>query len=107
VAFLLLLAIATAEAIQIVGALLVFTLMTIPASIANNLTQSVWRMILLSALFAVAGVWVGLILGFYTNAPVSFFITIVEGGLYFVSLGWSTWLDRCRPAPDAGDPALS
>jgi zinc/manganese transport system permease protein len=96
-AFLLLLAVATAEAIQIVGALLVFTLMTIPASIAQNLTHSVWRMILLSSLIAVAGVWAGLVLGFYTNAPVSFFITIVEGGLYFASLGWSAMRERMRP----------
>ena len=107
VAFLLLLAIATSEAIQIVGALLVFALMTIPASIAQNLTQSVWRMILLSSLIAVAGVWAGLILGFYTNAPVSFFITIVEGGLYFASLGWSTFRERMHPQDLASSSASS
>jgi zinc/manganese transport system permease protein len=106
-AFLLLLAVATAEAIQIVGALLVFTLMTIPASIANNLTHSVWRMILLSSLIAVVGVWAGLVLGFYTNAPVSFFITIVEGGLYFASLGWSSIRERIRPPELIPSPAPS
>ncbi len=104
-AFLLLLAVATAEAIQIVGALLVFTLMTIPASIAQNLTQSIWRMILLSSLIAVAGVWAGLVLGFYTNAPVSFFITIVEGGLYFASLGWSAVRGRIHPPDLVPSPA--
>lgn len=94
VAFLLLLAVATAEAVQIVGALLVFTLMTIPAATAQNLTHSVSRMILLSALIALAGVWGGLVLGFYTNAPVSFFITAVEGILYFSSYAWSTFRER-------------
>jgi zinc/manganese transport system permease protein len=105
VAFLLLLAVAAAEAIQIVGALLVFALMTIPASIANNLTHSVWRMILLSALFALAGVWLGLLLGFYTNAPVSFFITTVEGGLYLASLGWMAMRERIRPRQAQEFPA--
>ena len=91
VGFLLLLSIATAEAVQIVGALLVFTLMTIPAAIAQRLTQSIARMIVLSSLIALAGIWAGLILGFYTNAPVSFFITAVEGIMYFITLGWSVW----------------
>ncbi|VBB09630.1 Hypothetical protein LUCI_4925 [Lucifera butyrica] len=94
IGFLLLLSVATAEAVQIVGALLVFTLMTIPAAIAQHLTQSVARMILISSLMALAGVWAGLILGFYTNAPVSFFITVVEGSLYFITLGWNVWHER-------------
>lgn len=94
IAFLLLLALATAQAVQIVGALLVFTLMTTPAAIAQHLTHSVSRMIVLSALVALVGVWAGLALGFYTNAPVSFFITAIEGVFYFVSLGWSTWRER-------------
>ncbi|MDR3601056.1 MAG: metal ABC transporter permease [Desulfosporosinus sp.] len=94
IAFLLLLSVATAEAVQIVGALLVFTLMTTPAAIAQRLTHSVWRMILLSSLISLVGVWAGLVLGYYTNAPVSFFITAVEGILYFTSLGWSAWRER-------------
>lgn len=94
IAFLLLLSIATAEAVQIVGALLVFTLMTTPAAIAQRLTHSVSRMILLSSLISLVGVWAGLVLGFYTNAPVSFFITAVEGSLYFAALGWSALRER-------------
>lgn len=94
VGFLLLLAIATAEAVQVVGALLVFTLMTIPAAIAQHLTQSVSRMIVLSSLIALFGVWAGLVLGFYTNAPVSFFITTIEGSLYLAIVGWSAFRNR-------------
>ena len=87
IAFLILLSVAVAEAVQIVGALLVFTLLTIPAASARNFTHSVSRMLLLSAGFAVAGVWLGLALSFYTNWPVSFFITVLESFIYFVSLG--------------------
>lgn len=94
IGFLLLLSIATAEAVQIVGALLVFTLMTTPAAIAQRLTHSVSRMIFLSSLISVIGVWAGLVLAFYTNAPVSFFITAVEGTLYFASLGWINYRER-------------
>jgi zinc/manganese transport system permease protein len=94
VAFLLLLAIATSQAVQVVGALLVFTLMTIPAAIAQHLTQSVVRMIVLSSAIALFGVWAGLVLGYYTNAPVSFFITTIEGLLYFAVVGWSAYRER-------------
>ncbi|MDQ7093773.1 metal ABC transporter permease [Desulfosporosinus sp. PR] len=94
VAFLLLLSVATAEAVQVIGALLVFTLMTTPAATAQRLTHSISRMIWLSALISVLGVWIGLVLGFYTNAPVSFFISAVEGIFYFASLGWSMFRER-------------
>ncbi|KEO84814.1 metal ABC transporter permease [Tumebacillus flagellatus] len=98
VLFLLLLGVATAEAVQIVGALLVFTLMTAPAAAARHFTQSVPRMILLSAAFAWGGVWIGLVLGYYTNAPVSFFITAIQGGVYFVGVGWHYLRERMPPS---------
>jgi zinc/manganese transport system permease protein len=104
VGFLLLLSIAVAEAVQIVGALLLFTLMTIPAAAARYLTQSVAKMIMCSAGFAVLGVWIGLILGYYLNAPVSFFITALEGIFYFSALGWYSMREKMQakeasPAP--------
>jgi zinc/manganese transport system permease protein len=94
IGFLLLMSIAVAEAIQIVGALLVFTLMTIPAATARYLSQSIFKMILYSAGIAVLGVWLGLILSYYTDAPVSFFITISEGFFYFAALGWYTLREK-------------
>ncbi|WP_051330910.1 metal ABC transporter permease [Aneurinibacillus terranovensis] len=94
VSFLLLMAIAVSEAVQIIGALLVFTLMTIPAASARYLTQSVFKMILVSSFIAVVGVWGGLSLGYYTNLPVSFFITAIEGVIYFMALGWDRLRER-------------
>ncbi|WP_052487359.1 metal ABC transporter permease [Gordoniibacillus kamchatkensis] len=104
VGFLLLLSVAVAEAVQIVGALLVFTLMTTPAAAARYLTQSVAKMILCSAGLAVLGVWLGLTLGYYTNAPVSFYITALEGIFYFAALGWYSMREKMQtndasPAP--------
>jgi zinc/manganese transport system permease protein len=94
IGFLLLLSVAVAEAVQIVGALLVFTLMTIPAASARYLTQSIFKMILYSAGIAVLGVWLGLILGFYVGGPVSFYITISEGLFYFAALSWYTLKEK-------------
>lgn len=95
--FLILLAIAVSEAIQIVGSLLVFTLMTAPAAAARHITHSVLHMILVSVLFGVAGVWGGLILSYYTNAPVSFYISALECLFYFLSLGWGMVRERRAP----------
>lgn len=96
IGFLLLLAIGVAEAVQIVGALLVFALMTIPAATARYFTQSVFRMILVSSGLAVAGVWVGLVLSYITGAPVSFYITAFETALYFMAIGWHKFQLRYR-----------
>jgi zinc/manganese transport system permease protein len=96
IGFLILLAIAVSEAVQIVGSLLVFTLMTAPAAAARQLTHSVIRMVLFSSLFGVAGVWGGLVLSYYTytNAPVSFFITSLECLFYFSALSWAAIRSR-------------
>jgi zinc/manganese transport system permease protein len=94
IGFLLLLAIAVSVAIQIVGSLLVFTLMTAPAAAARQLTHSVIRMVLFSSLFGIAGVWGGLVLSYYTNAPVSFFITSLECLFYFSALSWAALRSR-------------
>lgn len=87
---------AVAGAMQVVGALLVFTLMTIPAATARNVTHSIVGMILSSAGFSILGVWLGLTLSFYTNEPVSFYIAAIEGVLYFTSLGWSSLQQRIQ-----------
>lgn len=96
IGFLLLLSIGVAEAIQIVGALLVFALMTIPAAAARYFTQSVFGMILVSSGLAVLGVWFGLILSYMTGAPVSFYITAFETVVYFLGQSWHAFQLRHR-----------
>ncbi|CAM3154844.1 metal ABC transporter permease [Sporolactobacillus spathodeae] len=86
IGFLLLMAVAVSVTVQIVGALLVFALMTVPAAAARFFTQSIFGMILTAALLAMAGVWFGLSAGYYTNAPVSFYIVAFEALSYFVGL---------------------
>jgi zinc/manganese transport system permease protein len=105
VGFLLLLSVAVAEAVQIVGALLVFTLMTTPAAASRYLTHSVAKMVMCSAGLAVLGVWLGLTLGYYTNAPVSFFITALEGIFYFAALGWHSMREKMQAQEAAPTPS--
>jgi zinc/manganese transport system permease protein len=79
-------AIAVAECAQIVGVLLVFTLMVGPAAAARNVSRRLGAGVALSAGLALFEAWGGLTLAFYTDWPVSFWITALSGAVYFVSL---------------------
>jgi len=92
VLFMIVVAVATAECAQIVGVLLVFALMVGPPATAQRLTARFGRGVLLSVLIAVAQAWGGLVLAFYTDWPVSFWITAL-GALAYVAahLGQGRW----------------
>jgi zinc/manganese transport system permease protein len=78
-------ALAIAEAIQIVGVLLVFALLVAPAATAARLTRSVGAGIGLSMALAVGIGWASLTLAFYTDWPTSFWITANGVGAYLLS----------------------
>lgn len=84
--FMAIVAISTAEAIQIVGVLLVFALMVAPAASAARLTRTVATGIALSVAIALAVAWASLTLAFYTDWPTSFWITALGAGSYLASL---------------------
>lgn len=84
--FLILLGATVAEAVQAVGALLIFGLLVTPAAAAQNLTARPYVGVALSALLAVAFVWIGLTLAFYFPYPASFFITAVAFVGYLLSV---------------------
>ncbi|MBV8615948.1 MAG: metal ABC transporter permease, partial [Acetobacteraceae bacterium] len=106
VLFLSLVALATAECAQIVGVLLVFTLMVGPAAAAQRLTSGIGQGLLLSAALALAEAWAGLTLAFYTDWPSSFWITALSATVYLLSalprLGWRR---EAAPAPGRDRPA--
>ena len=85
VLFLALVALATAECSQIVGVLLVFTLMVCPAATAQRLTPRLGAGLALSVALAVAQAWLGLLLAFYTDWPTSFWITALSGAGYLAA----------------------
>lgn len=86
--FLLLLALSVSVAAQIVGSLLIFILLTLPAASAKYFTHGVAKMIGLSVLFALLGCWLGLYLGYLTDWPVTFFTAVIEATIYVGSLAY-------------------
>jgi len=85
VLFLAIVALATAECTQIVGVLLVFTLMVGPAATAQRLTTRLGAGLLLSVTLALAQAWLGLVLAYYTDWPTSFWIAALSGGTYLLA----------------------
>jgi zinc/manganese transport system permease protein len=84
VAFLLILALAVAEAVQIVGVLLIFALLVTPASIAEQLTNRPAHTLALSVVLALLFTWGGLTIAYYLPYPLGFFITSLAFGTYLV-----------------------
>jgi zinc/manganese transport system permease protein len=82
IVFLILVAVAVSVASQIVGSLLIFILLTLPAASAKYYTHGVAKMILLAVLFSLVGTWLGLYLAYLSNWPVSFFIATIEVLIY-------------------------
>ena len=86
VAFLVLVAVAVAEAAEIVGVLLVFALMVGPAAAARNWTRSIGAGVGLAVALALAEAWGGLALSYYTDWPTSFWISTLSGVVFAASL---------------------
>jgi zinc/manganese transport system permease protein len=80
--FLVIMAIAVTLASQVVGVILVFTLVIGPAAIAVQWTRHFWSGISLSVLLAIIIVWLGIILSYYTNWPISFWISALVFVIY-------------------------
>jgi zinc/manganese transport system permease protein len=86
IVFMFLLAVTVAEAIQVVGVLLVFALIVAPAAAAQHLTRKPFSAIAISVALGVAFTWGGLLLALATNWPVSFYIAAIAAVTYFVAV---------------------
>jgi zinc/manganese transport system permease protein len=84
VIFMLLIAVATSIAVQVVGVLLIFALMVTPAAVAQRTTRRPAQGILVSVLIALIATWLGLFVSFYAPYPVSFFITTATFAAYLI-----------------------
>jgi zinc/manganese transport system permease protein len=85
IAFMVILAIAVSEAVQVVGVLLIFALIVAPAAIAERFTTRPSRGVLLAALLAVLFTWAGLTIAYYLPYPVGFFITTIAFWSYILA----------------------
>jgi zinc/manganese transport system permease protein len=89
--FLLLVALTTSIAVQVVGVLLIFALLVTPAAIAERLSRRPAEGMIISVLIALVSTWFGLFIAYYLPYPVSFFITSAVFGLYLIVRA-SIWL---------------
>ncbi len=94
VVFLAIVALAIAECAQIVGVLLVFTLMVGPAAAAQRLTTRVGSGVGLAAALALAEAWLGITLAYYTDWPSSFWIAALSAAVYVLVLLWPIFWRR-------------
>lgn len=79
-------AIAITLASQVVGILLVFTLVVGPPAIALQWTKQFWTGISFCCLLSLAIVWAAIFLAYYTDWPVSFWISALVFVLYLIGL---------------------
>lgn len=84
--FLAVCALAVAACTQIVGVLLVFTLLVGPAAAAQNVSTRLSTGVILAASFALFEAWLGITLAYHTDWPTSFWITTLSAAVYAASL---------------------
>ena len=86
--FLALVGLATAECTEVVGVLLVFTLMVGPAAAAQQVTGRFALAAALAAALALAEAWAGIMLAYQTDWPASFWITALSTAAYGMACLW-------------------
>lgn len=83
--FMAIMAIAVTLASQVVGIILVFTLLIGPAAIAVQWSRNFWTGITISVLLAVIIVWLGICLSYITDWPISFWISTLVFVIYLLN----------------------
>ncbi len=102
--FLIILALATALTVPVVGALLIFSLMIGPPAAARALTSRPPLALILSVCIALVTVWVAIAASYLYNWPVGFFVGVLGALSYGCARGWAAWR-RHRLVSSASGPA--
>ncbi len=82
IAFFIILAVTVALSVQVVGVLLIFTLLVGPAATAMRLVHEPFSAIALSIALGLLFTWLGILLAINTPIPVSFYIAALSFGVY-------------------------
>ncbi|MEU3225938.1 metal ABC transporter permease [Streptomyces sp. NPDC006976] len=83
-AFMIVLGLAVALSVQVVGALLVLALLVTPAAAAARVTASPVLLPLLSVVFAIASIEGGILLALGSSIPISPYVTTVSFAIYVI-----------------------
>jgi zinc/manganese transport system permease protein len=100
ICFLIVVALATAMTVPVVGALLIFSLMIGPPAAARSLTSRPVVAMLLSVAIALVTVWAAIAASYLYNWPVGFFVGTLGALSYGIGRGWAAWR-RTRTSPAA------
>jgi zinc/manganese transport system permease protein len=87
IVFMILLGLGTAVSIQIVGALLVLSLLVTPAAAAMRVSSTPRVVVSLSVLFALASIVGGILLALGSSIPISPYVTTISFTIYLVCRG--------------------
>ena len=96
ICFLLVVALATAMTLPVVGALLIFSLMIGPPAAARAITTRPALAMALSVIIALVTVWVAIAASYLYNWPVGFFVGALGALAYGAGRAWAAWR-RTRP----------
>jgi zinc/manganese transport system permease protein len=86
IVFMILLGVTIAEAILVIGVLLVFALLIAPAATAQHLSNRPTMSIVLSVFLGLLFTWGGMLLGLFFHTPVSFFIAALASIAYLLTI---------------------
>jgi len=97
--FLLMLAAAVAEAVQVVGVLLILTLLITPGATAERLTSHPGLATAASVGIALLATVGGILLALLTTVPVSFYVTTIAFACYLAARFGGPAVERLRGSP--------
>jgi zinc/manganese transport system permease protein len=106
VGFMLLMALAVSEAVQVSGVLLIFALLIAPGAIVERLIRRPFRALMAAAAIAVFITWASLALAYYTPYPVSFYVTGLAFVLYLLARAIEALRAKTRTAHEESVPVL-
>ncbi len=93
-AFLVILGVAAAGTSQVTGSLLVFALLVAPAATALRLTARPGLGLTLAVAIALAVVWLGEGIAFFSPYPIGFWVTTLGFGAFLLATGYRMIADR-------------
>ena len=105
IVFMILLGLGTAVSIQIVGALLVLSLLVTPAAAAMRVSSTPRVVVSLSVLFALASIVGGILLALGSSIPISPYVTTISFTIYLVCRGIDAL--RARSGTSGGTRTLA
>jgi zinc/manganese transport system permease protein len=87
--FLVVMGLAAAMTVPVVGVLLMFALMIGPAAAARSFTKRPSYAIATATGIALVTVWAGIALSYRTNWPLGFYVGVIAAGFYLLGQGWT------------------